>query len=152
MSRQRHLRYLRHNRDRDVDQRLVRRRLRRAGRNDLVITNASSIFSGVIDWPGDALLQAGTQILSGNNTYTGATTINGGTLQVDGSLTASATTVNAGGTLAGDGTVQSVIVNSGGHVAPGSEPGIAGDGEFHAQRGRYLDIEIACDAPSGGTQ
>ncbi len=54
------------------------------GGRTLTLTNASGVFSGVIDGAGGLVLSSGTQTLSGVNTYTGATTINGGTLVLTG--------------------------------------------------------------------
>ncbi|OCZ74237.1 hypothetical protein A7P25_17295, partial [Achromobacter xylosoxidans] len=54
------------------------------GGRTLTLTNASGVFSGVIDGAGGLVLSSGTQTLSGVNTYTGATTINGGTLVLNG--------------------------------------------------------------------
>ncbi|HEX2592530.1 MAG TPA: autotransporter-associated beta strand repeat-containing protein, partial [Rhizomicrobium sp.] len=52
------------------------------GANNLVFTNASSAFSGVISGTGGLQLLSGTQALSGANTYTGGTTITAGTLSI----------------------------------------------------------------------
>ncbi|WP_238926771.1 autotransporter outer membrane beta-barrel domain-containing protein [Achromobacter xylosoxidans] len=54
------------------------------GGHTLTLTNASGVFSGVIDGAGGLVLNSGTQTLSGVSTYTGATTINGGTLALTG--------------------------------------------------------------------
>ncbi len=54
------------------------------GGRTLTLTNASGVFSGVIDGAGGLVLSSGTQTLSGVNTYTGATTINSGTLVLNG--------------------------------------------------------------------
>jgi autotransporter-associated beta strand protein len=92
--------------------------------NTLVLTNASSTFSGVVgvDGTGGLTIAGGKEILTGNNLYTGATTINSGaTLQVDGSIASSVlTTVDNGGTLAGSGTVGATTITSGGIFSPGS--------------------------------
>lgn len=54
------------------------------GGRTLTLTNASGVFSGVIDGAGGLVLSSGTQTLSGVSTYTGATTINGGSLVLTG--------------------------------------------------------------------
>lgn len=54
------------------------------GARTLTLTNASGVFSGVIDGTGGLTLNGGTQTLSGANTYSGATTLNGGTLALIG--------------------------------------------------------------------
>lgn len=65
------------------------------GARTLTLTNASGVFSGVIDGTGGLTLNGGTQTLSGANTYTGATTINGGTLALAGAgRLASASTIS----------------------------------------------------------
>ena len=66
---------------------------------------------------------SGTWTLSGMNLYTGATTVNGGTLKVTGSIDTSDVTVNNSGTLSGGGSVKSLIVQTGGKVAPGNSVG-----------------------------
>lgn len=97
--------------------------------NNLVITNASSDFAGIIKRAfgvvtGGLILNGGHQTLSGVNTYLGATTVNAGTLSVNGSTaTSSLTTVNAGGTLGGNGTVGSTAI-AGGALAPGNSIGL----------------------------
>jgi autotransporter-associated beta strand protein len=64
---------------------------------------------------------AGMLTLSPVEGYTGATNISGGVLLVTGSIaTSSGVTVQSGGTLAGSGTVSSLLVQSGGSVAPGA--------------------------------
>jgi autotransporter-associated beta strand protein len=65
---------------------------------------------------------SGLLTLSATNGYSGATTINGGTLSVNG-LTPGLVTVQNAATLGGSGRVGSVIVESGGRVAPGTSIG-----------------------------
>jgi autotransporter-associated beta strand protein len=68
------------------------------------------------------LAGSGTITLSGSNTYTGGTFINNGTLLFNGThlATAGAYSVSNTATLSGTGTtVASVVVNSGGIIAPG---------------------------------
>ncbi len=48
------------------------------GAKNLVIANASSIFSGSINGSGAVAINGGTQILTGTNTYTGGTVIGAG--------------------------------------------------------------------------
>src|SRR5258708_7164694 len=55
------------------------------GGNTLTITNASGIYSGIIQdfgGGGSFVLSGGKQVLAGENTYTGGTTISAGTLQL----------------------------------------------------------------------
>jgi autotransporter-associated beta strand protein len=65
----------------------------------------------------------GTWTLSGTNLYTGTTTVSGGALKVTGSINGSDVTVNNSGTLGGGGSVKSLIVQTGGKVAPGDSAG-----------------------------
>ncbi len=60
--------------------------------------------------------------LTGANTYAGDTTVND-TLIITGTQTNSGITVASGGTLKGTGTANTVIINTGGHLAPGLSPG-----------------------------
>jgi autotransporter-associated beta strand protein len=80
-------------------------------------------FTGVLSGAGGFTKTGGGRLVLGAaNTFGGAVAVNGGTLDVDGSVSAGAdVSVNSGGTLAGDGTIgRSVVLNSGGRVAPGS--------------------------------
>ena len=52
------------------------------GANNLTLSDANGVFSGVIGGAGGLVLTTGSEILSGTNSYTGGTTINGGTLDV----------------------------------------------------------------------
>jgi autotransporter-associated beta strand protein len=130
--------------------------------NTLILTNASSTFSGVIGFDpttpgalpatGGLTIAGGKEILTGNSIYTGATTINSGaTLQVDGSTASSATTVNGGGTLSGSGTVGAVTVMSGGTLAPG--PGatpatMTTTGNLAFQSGAHYVVQVTPGAAS----
>ncbi|MFO0990795.1 MAG: autotransporter domain-containing protein [Hyphomicrobiales bacterium] len=111
------------------------------GGQNLIITNASGIFSGVISddgvFPGitggSLTLAGGVLTLSGLNTYTGPTRVENGALIVNGAI-ASNVTVDPGATLAGTGKVESIdvagIISPGGTTAPGHGIGtlrIAGD-------------------------
>lgn len=87
---------------------------------------------------------SGTVTYEGTNAYTGATTVSLGTLLVNGSLTSSAVTVQSGGTLGGSGTLgQSVTVQSGGNLAPGTSPGSLTVGGVNLQSGADLTMELA---------
>lgn len=72
-----------------------------------------------------SIVKEGTGIwrLTGRNVYSGTTIINDGVLIVNGNNTGTGTiTVNEGGTLSGKGRVYgSVIIKSGGRIAPGDE-------------------------------
>ncbi|WP_280812763.1 autotransporter domain-containing protein [Variovorax sp. TBS-050B] len=62
---------------------------------------------------------AGTLIYTGVGSLTGPTSVSAGKLVVNGSLANSAMTVANAATLAGTGTVGSVLITSGGTIAPG---------------------------------
>ena len=86
---------------------------------------------------------ASTQILSGNNTYTGTTTVTGGTLLVNGDHTGGGDYMVAGGTLGGSGSVDaSIMVESGGSVAPGNSAGMLTVDEIAFMTGSTFEIEI----------
>ncbi len=95
---------------------------------------------------------AGTAILAGTNTYTGATTITSGRLAVDGSTASgSAVTVQSGGTLGGSGTVGgTVLVQSGGHLAPGNSISTTfSTGALTLNAGSFTDIELGNSTGAG---
>lgn len=89
----------------------------------------------------------GTLVLSNNsNTHTGPVTVNAGTLAVNGTLPTSTNTVtvNSTGRLGGSGIIaRSVIVNSGGTLAPGNSPGILTiDGNLTLASGSTFAVEL----------
>ncbi|MFM9960443.1 MAG: beta-propeller fold lactonase family protein, partial [Planctomycetaceae bacterium] len=89
-----------------------------------------------------------TQTLSGTHTYSGNTTINTGTLIVNGSLpSASTVTVANTASLGGTGTVGPATVQSGGHVRPGSSPGILDSLDVSFASGSFFDVEIGGTTP-----
>lgn len=92
--------------------------------NGILALNRSDAYfnySSIISGSGSVQQNGtGTTTLTGVNTYTGATIINAGTLAITGDISSSTSvTINNGGTLSGAGKVPTVIVNSGGTLAPG---------------------------------
>jgi fibronectin-binding autotransporter adhesin len=72
------------------------------GNNNLTLTAASGIFTGVISGNGGLILSGGNEVLSAANTYTGGTTVaSGATLQIGGG----ATTGSVVGNITDNGTV-----------------------------------------------
>ncbi|WP_145284342.1 autotransporter-associated beta strand repeat-containing protein [Pirellulimonas nuda] len=107
--------------------------------------SGSADFSGAIRTNINlAKTGAGTQVLTGLNTYTGATTVNAGVLLVNGAHTGGgAYTVNSGGTLGGDGAIAaSVVVKSGGRLAPGASSGSLQIASLNLESGSTLEIEL----------
>jgi outer membrane autotransporter protein len=103
-------------------------------------------YGGIISGTGAfQQLGTGTTTLTGTNTYTGATTVNAGTLSVNGDISSSSgVTVNNGGTLGGTGTVPSVIIASGGTLAPGNSIGtIAVKGNLTFNNGSIYAVEVS---------
>lgn len=95
------------------------------GSSNLTLTNAATVFSGVIADGGVAggsgasvTITGGSQGLDGVNTYTGGTTISGGALMLNGSV-ASDVAVGSVGVLGGTGTVFGNLRNDG-LVSPGT--------------------------------
>ena len=91
----------------------------------------------------------GTFTLSGPNSYTGTTVVNAGTLLINGSVTSNVTVAN-GTTVGGTGTINSgntLIVQSGGTVAPGTSPGILNSGNVTLQSGSTLSVELNGTTP-----
>jgi CSLREA domain-containing protein len=87
--------------------------------------------------------------LSGTNTYTGTTTVDSGRLNINGSIT-SDTTVNTTSTLGGTGTINSantLTVDDGGTLAPGTSPGILNTGSVMFVGGSTFDVEIGGPTP-----
>jgi fibronectin-binding autotransporter adhesin len=95
--------------------------------NVLVVNSAQdTAYAGTIDGA-IAVVKSGanTLTLSGTSTYYGETTVSNGTLVVNGQLVGTPQVlVGNGGTLAGTGTVGLTIIDNGGHLAPGTSPGI----------------------------
>ena len=95
-------------------------------------------------------VNAGTATFSGINSYTGPTLINGGMLVVNGSISGSAVTVGNGGTLTGGTLVLpsstgSILVDTGGTLAPGQGLGAmnVSDLNFNAAATFKLDINTS---------
>ncbi|MFO0821305.1 MAG: autotransporter-associated beta strand repeat-containing protein [Pirellulales bacterium] len=106
-------------------------------------TNAGSITAILGGINGLTQSTTGTTMLGGANTYAGSTTISGGRLNVNGSITSNVT-VQTGGTLGGTGTIHSantVALQSGGTVAPGSSPGILHVGATTFVSGSTFSVE-----------
>jgi MYXO-CTERM domain-containing protein len=84
----------------------------------------------------------GTMTISGNHSYTGPTLVTNGTLVINGNISTSSTTVQSGGVLGGSGTVGSLIVLSGGELAPGSSPGVLSASTLSLNSGSLTTLEI----------
>ncbi len=107
---------------------------------------AGTTFSGAINDGASplALVKTGSGmlLLNSSNGYSGATAINQGELLVNGSL-ASPVTVNSFGLLGGTGSLSSVLVNSGGMLAPGDAPGtLTLSGSLTLLSGAKMDYEL----------
>ena len=63
-------------------------------------------------------------------------------MAVNGSISGSATTVKSGGTLSGTGSVASVVIESGGSLAPGNSPGTLNTGSLALQSGAQFKLEL----------
>jgi autotransporter-associated beta strand protein len=90
---------------------------------------------------------AGTLSLTNANTHTGGTTVDSGTLLVSNNMGSGTGTgsvvVNADATLGGTGTIAgAVLVNSGGHIAPGANIGSLDLGALTLVSGSILDYEL----------
>ncbi len=85
------------------------------------------------------------------NAGTGTTTMGGGTfLTGSGRDIPGHVTVASGGTLGGTGTTGAITVQSGGHVAPGTSPGILNSGNVSFSSGSNFDVEL--NGTTVGTQ
>ncbi|HEV8268166.1 MAG TPA: hypothetical protein VGR00_08040 [Thermoanaerobaculia bacterium] len=112
-------------------------------------------FTNSMTMIGAGLVKIGTGTLAFNNVLSSATmsptNVNEGTLFAN-STFASPTTVNAGATFGGTGNFnsESVLVNSGGILAPGQSPGILGTGNLNLTPGSTFSVEI--NGPTVSTQ
>jgi autotransporter-associated beta strand protein len=115
-------------------------------------SQSGSVSAKLAGTNGLAQSTTGTTTLSGANTYSGPTAVNGGTLLVNGSITSNVAVVS-GGTLGGSGTINSantLTINSGGHLAPGTSPGILNSGNISLTSGSNFDVEL--NGTTVGTQ
>lgn len=106
----------------------------------------SGVLSGTrpLTKTGDGTLQ-----LTSVNTFSGTISVNAGKLLVDGSLTNAPITVESGAILGGAGTVGQVIVNSGGHLAPGDSVGVLSlTGDLSLASGAALQFDLATPGAS----
>lgn len=115
--------------------------------------NIDGSFFGAITGNG-SLVKEGTATLKleRTNTYTGATNVNAGRLLINGSITSNVTVAN-GATVGGTGTINSgntLTVQSGGTVAPGTSPGILNSGNVTLQSGAAFNVEL--NGTTVGTQ
>ena len=93
----------------------------------ITVNNNLSTISGAISGATFGLSKAGTGTLvlsSASSSYSGATTVSAGTLEFNGSNTSTTTTIASGGTLAGSGTLAGVTVQNGGRIGAGASGGI----------------------------
>ncbi|WP_298867210.1 LamG-like jellyroll fold domain-containing protein, partial [uncultured Gimesia sp.] len=121
----------------------------------LSLQSSLELRSGTVsaDLSGTGLIinGTGTVVLNGTNTFSSSTAVQNGLLQVEGSLTTTQVVISAGATLGGSGTIDApVTVNSGGHLVPGSSPGIINTGDLTLGAGAIFDIEI--DGTQAGTE
>jgi autotransporter-associated beta strand protein len=124
-----------------------------SGQTLTVAETGSQTFAGIIgDAGGLAKTGVGTLTLTGTNTYTGPTSVTGGQLVVNGSSSDSAHTVGNGGTLGGTGTVGALVVQNGGTISPGNNPGILSSGSTTwLDGGNYNWQVLDADGAAGPT-
>ena len=110
-------------------------------RGDSGSSNYSGSITGLVNVEKTG---SSTQVFSGSLTHTGTTEVDGGTLLIDGTHSGAGNyTVGSGGTLGGDGAISSsVIVNSGGRLAPGASAGSLAVGSVTLSSGSFFDAEI----------
>ena len=115
------------------------------GNLNIVGDSGDGDYSGSIDGLINVVKSGqNSQTFGGTLTHTGTTTVNDGTLLVDGTHTGGGNyTVGSGGTLGGDGFISSsVIVNSGGRLAPGANAGSLSVGAVALSSGAFFEAEI----------
>lgn len=110
-------------------------------------TNSAYTFSSAINNSSTGTVEqngTGTTIFTGTKTYSGNTYVNAGTLLINTALTNSAQVhVANGATLGGTGTIsRAVIVNGGGHIAPGASAGTLTVGSLVLNNTSVLDFEL----------
>jgi len=100
------------------------------GTTTLTFNSGVSVIQGAIGgWDGAPAVLikngSGTLALVASNSYPGQTLVNAGTLRVDGSIVSSSNViVNSGATLNGTGSVNTLRLNAGGIISPGSDLGV----------------------------
>jgi outer membrane autotransporter protein len=116
-------------------------------------------FEGLISGSG-VVRQVGSGkvvMTSASSAFTGATSVEAGTLNVDGSLAGSTLIVASGATLGGKGAVGDTIIQSGGHLAPGSGEAIGSvatlsiAGDLTLASGSNLDIQLVAPGASSAS-
>lgn len=115
-----------------------------AGAGTLVFnhTDQDYAFDAAVSGNGSIRLRSGVTRFTASSGFTGTTDITNSTLIVDGSLLASAVTVGAGGRLGGTGYADTVIVSSGGALAPGNSIGTLVVDDITFDPGSTYDVEI----------
>lgn len=118
-----------------------------AANDGLLIFNRSTDYeyTGIIGGTGGVRKEGASILtLAGISDYTGPTTVTAGTLNLTGQLGATDVTVQSGATLTGTGGVLgSVVVGSGGTIAPGTAPGstlTVGTGSLQSSALAVLEI------------
>ncbi|TWT85021.1 Autotransporter-associated beta strand repeat protein [Planctomycetes bacterium CA13] len=106
---------------------------------------ADGLFSGAIDGA-VSLVKSGanTQTLAGTMTHTGTTIVTAGHLFVNGTHTGGDDyTITADGFLGGNGAIDSaVLVETGGHLAPGASAGSLFVSDLMLSSGSFFDVEV----------
>lgn len=106
-------------------------------------TDENYILSSNISGNGTLDFLSGTTILTGNNNaHTGIVNVNGGALRVNGSMGSLSTTVESGGRFGGNSTIGSLIVNSGGTLAPGNSIGVTNAADATFNPGSVYEVEL----------
>jgi len=114
--------------------------------------SATAMGGGAADGNNFSLVKsgAGTFTLAGSNSYSGGTTVDEGTLLINGlHVGGGLIVVNPEGTLGGTGTVEDVLVENGGTLAPGASAGTFSVANLTLSPSARLDFELG--APNQGS-